>query len=194
VNFDGDDQLARDLMGDEGRSGEQLASGFVHVAYPDPLSPLAVWLHAVKGRTLGDPHRPAHLSGDPWTIGYGHTGREVLEGLVWTEAQAREALDLDIARHNDALVGGLPWIVRLDPVRRRVLQNMVFSMGWDNPRTPVLEGLSAFTTFLGLVKVARYSEAADDGLHTRWARQVHGRAARLMEELRTGRYAAKAGG
>lgn len=186
MKFDGDDQLARDLMGDEGRSGEQLASGFVHVAYPDPRSPLAVWLRGAPGRTLGSPARPKGLSGDPWTIGYGHTGREVLEGLVWTEAQARETLDLDIARHNDGLVSALPWVTRLDPVRRRVLQNMAFNLGAPK--------LATFGTFLGLVKSGRYAEAADDGEHTAWAHQVGKRAARLMDEMRTGRYAVKASG
>jgi lysozyme len=31
-----------------------------------------------------------------WTIGYGHTGPEVHEGLVWTETQAENALANDI--------------------------------------------------------------------------------------------------
>jgi len=44
-------------------------------AYPDPVS-----------------------NGDPWTIGYGHTGPEVHEGLVWTQQQCVEALEQDIAR------------------------------------------------------------------------------------------------
>jgi lysozyme len=39
--------------------------------------------------------------GDPWTIGYGHTGPEVHRGLVWTQAQADAALALDVARFAD---------------------------------------------------------------------------------------------
>lgn len=31
-----------------------------------------------------------------WTIGYGHTGPEVVPGLVWTLAQAEAALDIDL--------------------------------------------------------------------------------------------------
>jgi lysozyme len=31
-----------------------------------------------------------------WTIGWGHTGPEVVEGLVWTQAQADAALQADI--------------------------------------------------------------------------------------------------
>jgi len=33
---------------------------------------------------------------DPWTIGYGHTGQEVVEGVEWTQAQADAALAQDI--------------------------------------------------------------------------------------------------
>jgi lysozyme len=33
--------------------------------------------------------------GDPWTIGHGHTGPEVHEGLVWTQEQADEAFVQD---------------------------------------------------------------------------------------------------
>jgi lysozyme len=33
---------------------------------------------------------------DKWTIGWGHTGPEVVEGLVWTEQQAEEAFWKDV--------------------------------------------------------------------------------------------------
>ena len=36
-------------------------------------------------------------AGGVWTIGYGHTGVEVHEGLIWTPEQAEEALRMDIA-------------------------------------------------------------------------------------------------
>ncbi len=35
-------------------------------------------------------------SGGVWTIGWGHTGPEVHEGLVWTRAQAEAALKKDL--------------------------------------------------------------------------------------------------
>ena len=38
-----------------------------------------------------------------WTIGYGHTGPEVVPGLVWTEAQCDEALAKDMAWARDAV-------------------------------------------------------------------------------------------
>jgi lysozyme len=35
-------------------------------------------------------------SGGVWTIGWGHTGPEVCEGLVWTREQAVAALECDL--------------------------------------------------------------------------------------------------
>lgn len=52
-------------------------------AYPDPASPLA---------------RGTGASGAPWTIGWGHTGPEVHQGLQWTQAQADAQLLADMAR------------------------------------------------------------------------------------------------
>lgn len=43
--------------------------------------------------------------GDPWTIGYGHTGPEVHRGIVWTQGQADAALALDVARFSDKVEG-----------------------------------------------------------------------------------------
>lgn len=34
--------------------------------------------------------------GDPWTIGYGHTGSDVRSGTVWTPEQAESALHRDV--------------------------------------------------------------------------------------------------
>lgn len=49
--------------------------------------------------------------GDPWTIGWGHTGPEVRKGLVWTQAQADAALAKDVSRFSaavDAALRGAP--------------------------------------------------------------------------------------
>lgn len=35
-------------------------------------------------------------SGGVWTIGWGHTGPEVVEGLIWTREQCVEALKCDL--------------------------------------------------------------------------------------------------
>ena len=38
-----------------------------------------------------------------WTIGVGHTGPEVHEGLVWSDAQIKEAFAIDIGRFESAV-------------------------------------------------------------------------------------------
>lgn len=42
--------------------------------------------------------------GDPWTIGYGHTGPEVKKGLVITAEQAEEYLKKDLEKFENALM------------------------------------------------------------------------------------------
>lgn len=149
------------LKRDEGYA-KALPSGEC-TAYPDPLT-----------------------GGAPWTIGYGHTGPEVRKGLVWSRAQAEAALVSDIHSHNAVLAEVLPWISQLDAPRRRVLQNMHFNMGWDNPRTPKLEGLSGFVNTLAHVRAGRYAQAADGMAASLWARQVKSRADRLVATMRDG--------
>lgn len=131
-------------------------------AYPDPLS-----------------------GGDPWTIGYGHTGPEVRQGLVWTEAQCEAALIEDIEKHNAQLATALPWISRLDPARRRVLCNMAFNLGVGVPGGK--KGLLGFKNTLGMIERGEYAQAADAMLKSLWSRQVGRRAVRLAETMRSGR-------
>lgn len=38
-----------------------------------------------------------------WTIGYGSTGKDVVEGLQWTQAQAEERLKADIAKFEEGV-------------------------------------------------------------------------------------------
>lgn len=132
-------------------------------AYPDPLT-----------------------GGAPWTIGYGHTGPEVHKGLLWSEDQCEAALLRDVQVHNATLARVLPWVADLDAPRRRVLQNMHFNLGWDNPRTPKLEGLAGFVNTLAACERGDY-EATARGMETSlWARQVGARATRLCATMRTG--------
>ncbi|MFZ4286624.1 lysozyme [Variovorax sp. HJSM1_2] len=59
------------------------------VAYPDPGSPLARALAAAGLKWLGSvPTSMRGLSGAPWTIGWGDTGPDVVEGLAVTQEWA----------------------------------------------------------------------------------------------------------
>lgn len=142
-------------------------------AYPDPLSPRA---------------RTGKGSGAPWTIGYGRA-RGIQEGQVITEATAEAWLIEDVREHNRVIHAALPWLKHLDPVRRRVIENMHFNMGWDDPKTPQREGLSGFVNTLAHVEAGRYAQAAAGMRASLWAKQVKGRAERLAREMENGRAA-----
>lgn len=118
-----------------------------------------------------------------WTIGYGHA--HVQPGTVWTEAQAEAALKQDVLEHNAKLAAALPWVNQLDPVRRRVLQNMAFNLGVGSAASG--NGLLGFRNTLEYVRTGQYEKAAAGMLASKWAKQVKGRAVRLAEQMRTGR-------
>lgn len=161
---DPDPELIAALKGDEGLRLK---------AYPDPLSPRA---KTGKG------------SGAPWTIGYGRA-RGISEGQTITAATAEAWLIEDAREHNRVIHAALPWLRQLDPVRRRVVENMHFNMGWDDPKTPAREGLSGFINTLAHIQGGRYAQAAAGMRSSLWAKQVKGRAVRLALEMETGRVA-----
>ena len=74
----------------------------------------------------------------------------------------------------------LPWFSDLDPVRRDVLSNMAYNLG--------INGLLGFRNTLGYIKIGQYEKASQGMLHSKWAKQVKGRAKKLSEQMRTGKY------
>lgn len=129
---------------------------------------------------------PDPISGhEPWTIGYGHTGPEVHQGLVWTLEQAEVALQNDAAHHCAELAAALPWTESLDAARRRALQNMAFNLGLGQPGGR--KGLLGFKNTLGMIQRGEYERAADAMLKSLWAKQVGQRAVRLSSIMRTGK-------
>jgi lysozyme len=114
------------------------------------------------------------------TIGYGHNlAAHGQTGITsCTQQQAEAWLLEDLRTVNLQLQKFLPWVFGLDVVRRGAIQNMTFNMG--------IHTMLTFTTFLGLVKAGNYDAAAEDELHTKWARQVGARAYRLSQQMKTG--------
>ena len=72
---------------------------------------------------------------------------------------------------------------RLDPVRQRVLIDMMFNMG---PGAPSRGGLLSFVNTLSEIRRGNYGIAADMMLASKWASQVGRRAVRLATMMRTG--------
>lgn len=54
-------------------------------------------MHTFEGFKLKAYPDPG-TGGKPWTIGYGHTGPEVVPGLVWTKAQCEAAFRKDLEK------------------------------------------------------------------------------------------------
>ena len=145
--------LAQDISSDEGYA-KALPNGDCE-AYPDPLS-----------------------GGDPWTIGYGSTGPDVVPGTVWSQAQAQARRDAYIETCEKQLDSHISWWRDLNDERQDVLVNMAYNMGWG--------GLSGFQHALAALERHDYDTAADEFEDSLWAKQVPNRASRLIEQIRTG--------
>lgn len=73
--------------------------------------------------------------GKCWTIGWGHTGKDVYEGLVWTQEQADEAREHDIIAA-DALIEVYSPNLTDGPLE--AITDFVFNLGIGNYRTSTL--------------------------------------------------------
>jgi lysozyme len=115
------------------------------------------------------------------TIGYGHTGPDVHEGLQWTQQAADQQLDHDIDHVCGQMDVAMPWWRSLDDVRANVMVKMAFQLG--------IGGLLAFRQMLAHVRAEEWDLAKAAGLDSQWAKQTPERAKREMDELETGVHA-----
>lgn len=110
------------------------------------------------------------------TIGVGHL---LSRGISY--AVAEHLLDEDLAEVLTWL-RGRPWWIALDPIRQRVIADMVFNLGIDE--------FHAFKDMRAALFRGNYDKAAAEMLDSRWAKQVGDqpgqRAWRLAEMMRTG--------
>ena len=97
----------------------------------------------------------------PWTIGYGHTGPEVVEGLVIDEAQAVEWLRSDIAKA-EAQVKELVE-VELTQGEYDALVDFAFNCGAGNLRSSTL--LRLVNTENWLAASAQFDRWVNGGGH-----------------------------
>ena len=115
------------------------------------------------------------------TIGYGHTGPDVHEGLQWTQQDADEQLDHDIDHVCGQMDVAMPWWRSLDDIRANVMVKMAYQLG--------IGGLLAFRQMLAHVRAEEWDLAKAAGLDSQWAKQTPERAKREMDELETGVHA-----
>ena len=75
--------------------------GCVLAAYPDPASPQGI---EKRKKPAARKAGWESLSGAPWTIGYGQTGKDVVPGLVWTQKQAEDRLQAEVQHYADSVI------------------------------------------------------------------------------------------
>ena len=102
------------------------------------------------------------------TIGYGHN----VEDNPIPEAFADQLLGYDIAGAL-AECERFDWFFDLDDVRKRVIINMVFNLGFN--------GESKFKNMISAIEDKEYVIAAGEMSNSRWYRQVGARADRLCD-------------
>lgn len=131
------------------------------------------------------------------TIGIGHLMDERLGGYLpvyarnelnakgrLSDAVISRLYEEDLGRTIDDLLRYLPWVFRLDPVRRDVLIDMCFQMGVGDPETG--RGLRGFKNTLRHIQNGNYEQAARNMELSSWYNQTPNRAKRRINEMRTG--------
>ena len=120
-------------------------------AYPDPGSPRAKAIRAGK-----PPAEYQKLSGAPWTIGWGDTGPDVVEGLIITKQQADERFTRRMAHEFEPAVRKAV-VVPLDQRQFDALVSIFYNAG--------VSALTA-STLVRLLNTGDYAGAAAQFL--RW--------------------------
>lgn len=122
-----------------------------------------------------------------WTIGWGHTGPEVVEGLSWDQGQADAAFE---RRYAEAAAAAAAWATaevwrRLDPVRQAALTDMTYQMGPLQDFRQTRAAVLAFDWW-AVARVVLANSAGDGP--SRYFRQTPNRAARSAYMLLTGQW------
>lgn len=119
--------------------------------------------------------------GGVWTIGWGHTGPDILEGLVWPQDKADAFFEVDY--HNaevDARKDAHEFWDVLCEQRRAVLADMAFQIGGH--------GLSKFVDMLAAMKAEDWNEASRALKDSLLFTEVPMREGRNIEILLTGEW------
>jgi GH24 family phage-related lysozyme (muramidase) len=72
--------------------------------------------------------------GDPWTIGYGATGRDIRQYTVWTKEQAETALQEHVRHFVSGLVRLSPGLLSASPRRIAAVISWAYNCGLGNYR------------------------------------------------------------
>lgn len=113
-----------------------------------------------------------------WTVGYGDTGPDVVEGLVISLADAERRLDAKCARAVSECRTAFPFFADIDERRQMVLAALAYNMGMTR--------LLGFKKMIDAIQRRDFDAAANELLCSRYAGQVGSRAVRYADLLRAG--------
>jgi lysozyme len=122
----------------------------------------------------GVEHKPYKCTAGYLTIGVGRNIEE--RGL--SDDEINYLLNNDVNIATDELVATFDWYADLDPIRQRVVVDMVFNLGM--PR------FKQFKNMIAALEEGDWTEASDQMMDSRWAEQVGLRASRLATMMETG--------
>lgn len=116
-----------------------------------------------------------------WTIGWGDTGPNVVEGATCTQDDADKMLarKYAIAQAGAAETLGGSWMT-LDPVRRAALINLCYQLGRG--------GLASFVNMLAAARKGQWQSASDELLASKLHQQTPARTELNARMLLTGRW------
>jgi lysozyme len=143
---------------------------------------------ALLADLIEDEGEVLHAYQDPLgflTIGIGHLIDKRKGGGISPDA-SRFLWNEDIDAIEKRLLLHAPWVLRLDPVRQRVLYNMAFQLGVGIEGQT--GGLLGFRRTCAAIRAGRYDDAAVLMLQSKWGQEDSPeRALRLAERMRTGK-------
>lgn len=123
---------------------------FREFAYPDPYSPLgkatrsARWGFEPAEQILRElPANIAALKGDPWTVGFGQTGKFVGPGTRWSRAVADANFEAEV----ESFRAGVRRLARPDMTigQEAALISFAYNVGLDEDADEIAEGLGDST-------------------------------------------------
>ncbi len=100
---------------------------------------------------------PGSKNGEPWTIGWGHTGPEVKPGLEWTQQQADSVFVDDLRRFERDVLSLVK--VPLTQGQFDALVSFAYNVGSDIDADTIPEGLGD-STLLRKLNASDYAGAA----------------------------------
>ncbi len=115
--------------------------GLCLLAYPDPKSDLSKMLSNMSKLALYKAGKfqltkdLRELDASPWTVGFGATGPDIKEGVVWTLEQAESALDEQVRARVLDVLKSAPNLAKHSPEKLAACTSLHYNIGAGNFKT-----------------------------------------------------------